>query len=278
MSNINERVFYNAEENRVSFEDLRFYRCADNKAKFVPSVTTILNVAPKGAHFYEWLKKTGKDADTYMAERMERGSLVHRLTEQYDLTGEVELSDGRGNFDMAADVCEMIHRYDNFITRFTPQWESIERAYGHSDLGFGGTLDRVGKIAGDRWLIDIKTGYEYDYYKQQQAAYLKMHNFFNPDEQIDRVGILYLDTDHRTEGKKGSIQGIGWCMREIPMDTIEYHWEMFNHYWATWKHAYPNWEPNSKLFSTKIVRPYEMARFPRPVVNGPDDAPIAETE
>jgi hypothetical protein len=47
-----------SEANRIAFLDSRFYRTPSGG--FVPSVTTILEAYPKGAQFYEWIKKRGE--------------------------------------------------------------------------------------------------------------------------------------------------------------------------------------------------------------------------
>jgi hypothetical protein len=71
---------------RIEFLDNRFYLTEDG---YVPSVTTILEAFPKTAEYYQWLKRVGEDADTIRDEAGRRGSVVHELTEQYDMGNEV---------------------------------------------------------------------------------------------------------------------------------------------------------------------------------------------
>lgn len=257
-----KKVFFNPEAQRVSFLDSRFYACNDKPALYVPSSTTILNVAPKSSQFYEWLKRAGETADAHMAERMEVGSKVHNLTEVFDKTGRINLAEN-GVFDMRMEEVAMIHRYAEFVERFKPEMELIEAAYAHSGLGFGGTLDRRAKIKGDRWLFDIKTGNIYPYYWCQLASYVVLHNMFNPDTPIERVGILHLNAKTRTEGKPGTMQGIGWQMIEMSavegdQPGLEFYTQLFYHYKKIWHHHNPNMEPDSPMFSTVIERSYAM--------------------
>jgi hypothetical protein len=51
-------IIHDQQKNKIEFKDSRFYPCHDSKDSiYVPSVTTILDCAPKGKGFYDWLKK-----------------------------------------------------------------------------------------------------------------------------------------------------------------------------------------------------------------------------
>jgi hypothetical protein len=80
---------YQINDKQLTFLDSRFYKTDDGG--FVPSVTTILECYPKGAAYYNWLKENGKDSDEIRDEAGRRGSVVHKLTEDYDTGAEVQL-------------------------------------------------------------------------------------------------------------------------------------------------------------------------------------------
>jgi len=62
-----DNYLINSETNRIEFLDSRFYRDTRTGA-MVPSVTTLLEAWPKGAQYYEWLKKNGENADAIRDE------------------------------------------------------------------------------------------------------------------------------------------------------------------------------------------------------------------
>jgi len=253
------KQFINLESKRVTFLDSRFYECNDKRLLWVPSATTILNMAPKSKAFYDWLQKTGEEANTYMAERMEVGSIIHEMTEVYDKRGRIDVSQYVERLSLRD--YKMFRRYTEFIARFTPQWESIENGYAHSELGFGGTLDRVGILNGERWLLDVKTGGVYDYYSCQLAAYKVLWETFNPSMPIDRMGIIHLNAQTRTDGDpKKVMQGPGWKIVEIT--DADKHYRRFRQYMEIWHDENPGAEPKSELFDLEIVRGYNMANFP----------------
>lgn len=260
-------IFVSPETKKIEFRDNRFYRCleATHKDQYVPSNTTVLNLYPKDVHFYKWLKKFGDDADTISAEAMEKGSNVHKLTEIFDLNGSVnflnnDYMDGRVNYTL--QEMRMFDRYYNFASIYKPFNHAIEWAGGSGVLGYGGCLDRICDINKETWLIDIKTGNEYEYYWCQLAAYKNLWEYFNPQLPIKRIGILYLNTKHRTQ-KFDEFQGIGWKLEEMPAATTpkyrgvepyKYWLWRFGKYLSEYQEIYPDAKPNSKIFSTEYQK------------------------
>jgi hypothetical protein len=193
---------------QLTMLDARFYY--DHNGEFVPSVTTILEAYPKDAHFFKWLKEVGTDADAIRDEAGRRGSVVHQLTEQYDAGEEVSLLNMDGNLQYKMLEWSMFERYVEFSTRFKPEIIMSEQNFVNSFLGFAGTLDRVIKMNGLTYLIDIKTSNViHDSYWLQLAAYRELL-LQNKGMEVDFVGILHLNAKTRTEGKIGAIQGQGW--------------------------------------------------------------------
>jgi hypothetical protein len=199
---------YTINNKQLTFLDSRFYSTEDGG--YVPSVTTILECYPKGASYYNWLKENGKDADEIRDEAGRRGSVVHKLTEDYDWGHEVNLVNKNGSIDYKLSEWAMFERYVDFRSRFQFVTNSIELNIIDKDLGYAGTIDRVINMNGEKILIDIKTSNAiYPSYWLQLAAYRKLlsDNLF---PEVDKVGILWLNAKTRTEGKKGDIQGVGW--------------------------------------------------------------------
>ena len=214
---------------QITFLDNRFYSTEDGG--YVPSVTTILNAYPKDAGYFQWLKSVGEDADTIRDEAGRRGSLVHGLTELYDSGAEVTIFDDNGNVNFKLSEWAMFERYVDFATRFAPENLIVEQNYINADLRFAGTVDRVIELDGKKILMDIKTSNAiYDSYWLQLASYREL--LAAAGTEVDEVAILWLNAKTRTEGKKGTIQGIGWQLVS-KADTAN-DWRLFKHTQALW--------------------------------------------
>jgi hypothetical protein len=208
---------YQINDKQLTFLDSRFYKTDDGG--FVPSVTTILECYPKGAAYYNWLKEAGKDADEIRDEAGRRGSVVHKLTEDYDTGEEVQLVNPNGSIDYKLNEWAMFERYVEFRKRFQFVTDFIELNIISKHLGYAGTIDRVININGERILLDIKTSNAiYPSYWLQLAAYRAL--LYSAGIEVDKVAILWLNAKTRTEGKKGDIQGIGWQMI-MKEDTLQ---------------------------------------------------------
>lgn len=220
---------YAINDKQLTFTDSRFYKTDDGG--FVPSVTSILECYPKGAAYFNWLKEAGKDADEIRDEAGRRGSVVHKLTEDYDMGAEVKLVNANGSIDYKLNEWAMFERYVDFRSRFSFVTDCIELNIISKDLGFAGTIDRVINLNGERILLDIKTSNAiYPSYWLQLAAYRTL--LFEAGVEVDKVAILWLNAKTRTEGKKGDIQGIGWQM--ITKDDTMQDYQLFKATHALW--------------------------------------------
>ena len=213
-----DNYLINSETNRIEFLDSRFYRDTRTGA-MVPSVTTLLEAWPKGAQYYEWLKKNGENADAIRDEAGRRGSVVHNLTESLDLGNEVQLCEPDGSPRYKMSEWAMLERYVDFRRTIKPTVIEVETNLISSELGYAGTLDRILSINGDLWLVDIKTSAAvYDHYDLQLVAYWNLWRTLNkvPDHEAlnMRLGILWLNAKTKTYGKGEAIQGLGWQMVE----------------------------------------------------------------
>ena len=232
---------YQINNKQLTFLDSRFYSTEDGG--FVPSVTTILEAYPKGAAYYNWLKENGKDADEIRDEAGRRGSVVHKLTEDYDAGKEVRLVNDNGSIDYKLTEWAMFERYVEFRNRFDLKVEAIELNIISKELGFAGTIDRVCYLNGEKYIIDIKTSNAiYPSYWLQLAAYRAL--LLHVGVKVDNVAILWLNAKTRTEGKKDDIQGVGWQMITKRFSADDY--ELFM---ATQK----LWQAENKIIKPKNI-------------------------
>jgi hypothetical protein len=233
------------DKGRIEFIDTRFY--ATPNGGYVPSVTTILEAYPKDASYFKWLKEVGGDADAIRDEAGRRGSLVHELTERYDSGEEVSYVDEYGRPKYKMLEWSMFERYVDFSVTHQPNIDVIEAHMVSSELGYAGTLDRIMRIDGKSYLVDIKTsGSIYPSYWLQLAAYRRLLD--HGGLLVDEVAILWLNAKTRTRGKKGDIQGIGWQF--VSKDNTDQEMRLFNATYELWKSMNEDIKP--KQFSYQI--------------------------
>ena len=233
---------------RLTMLDARFY--FDETGTPVPSVTTILDCYPKGAAFFEWLKKNGQDSDEIRDEAVRKGSRVHAMTERYDLGEEVSLLTENGDISMNLNEWNMFEKYVSFRDRFQPTISSIELNMVSSKLGYAGTLDRIIELNGKTILLDIKTsGAVYPHYWLQLAAYEQLLAEAEAQGQnpIDQRAILWLNAKTKTDGKGDAIQGIGWQLLFDP-NPADYSLSIFKNVHELWKAEYGTLAPRMNSY------------------------------
>jgi len=247
---------YLVDGERIQFLDSRFYQAREDV--YVPSVTTILEAYPKGAQFYEWLKRHGEDADNIRDEAGRRGSVVHNLTEAFDKGAEIALMGEDGSPRYKLSEWAMFERYVEFRQRHPATVHAVELNMVSEQLGYAGTLDRVMTIDGTTYLLDIKTsGAIHDPYWYQQAAYLNLlehtgtlKKMFPKGIPEIRLGILWLNANTRTFGKEGTIQGPKWQLIEQKESTLPLL-DMFHTIHAVWNKANGSMKPRLTSYTLK---------------------------
>ena len=199
---------YRIEGNQITFTDQRFYEL---NGIFCPSVTTILQAYPKDANFFKWLKENGEDSDAIRDAAGERGSNVHKMTENYDEGHEVSLINESGRQQWSIQEWSMFSRWVEFRNEMMGSMKIMqtEMTLIDTDLQEAGTLDRFVVISGKRIILDLKTSNAiYPSYWLQLAAYKRLFER-SSSQVVDAVGIVWLNA--RTRGSAvNKIQGQGW--------------------------------------------------------------------
>jgi hypothetical protein len=227
--------------NQITFIDGRFYVAEDGT--HYPSVTTILEAYPKTYALIQWLKEVGNKSDEIRDAAGRRGSIVHQLTDDYDRGNEVNLLGESGQPMYSIEEWAMFERYVDFSIRFKPEYSLIEQNIICQELGFGGTVDRVGVIGGKRYLIDIKTSNGiYNGYWLQLAAY-RQGVYINLGIEVDGVAIIWLNAKTRTNGKNGDMQGVGW--QAILKENTDNDWLLFQAVQKLWLAENENAKPKN---------------------------------
>lgn len=246
--------FHNPDLHQINFLDERFY--TDDDIKYYPSVTTVLEVYPKGYGFQQWLKDMGANADEVLRRAGDQGRKVHGGIEDYLHNLEVLwMNDQMGKENYSMEEWRMILHFVNFWETWKPKLITNEAKLISHPMRLGGTLDVVCEFGGDRWLLDAKTSNMiHPTMELQLAEYAMMWNEKNPELKIDRTGIVWLKALTRGADKQEKkIQGHGWQIKEFDRHYTDAH-KVFEHVRAIWDEENPNYKPKNLIYPDRVKR------------------------
>jgi hypothetical protein len=274
-----KKLFIDTEAKQVNFLDNRFYT-NDNGVTYFPSVTEILNVYPRGIGFNSWLKNVGNNAERIVEEAAEFGSKVHELTERIHQSNRIEWLNEKGEPKFDLEIWKSVLKYSDFWNKIKPELIANEMKLVSPVLRFGGQLDRIVKINGKRFLIDIKTSnYIHTSHELQLAAYAVMWNMANPNEPIDQTAVLWLKTQIRTDKidhEKLIYQGVGdggaWQLKIFEKHYKE-SFEIFLCTQKIWELENPNYRPANEVFPIEI-KLNESESFSEKIIESKENAQI----
>jgi len=246
------KIIHSEKIKTVTFLDERYY--LDEKIQaYYPSVTTITDVYPKGFGYIKWLKDLGSNSDQVLKEAGEQGTLIHDAIGSFFHGKEITWADDNGNAKYNMEQWNMLMRFYEFYKTYKPNPIAIEYSMVDGELGFGGTLDFVGIINNQVWLIDWKSSNGvYRSYELQISAYVTMWNKLNPDKKIQRFGILHLKSATRGPDKTGKvIQGAGWKLHE-PEKSLDELFDFFQMTQKIWLKENPTAKPKNIVYPDRI--------------------------
>lgn len=199
---------------------------------YLPSVTAILGeAAPIGYGLKEfWKNNTKEESEAIFEAAGEFGTKMHDAYEQL-LTGkELNLLE---DYPTDKEKKSLVAFVDWFRYYAPSEFES-EQPVASMKYSYAGTLDFVGTINGERWLIDFKTSTGIQMSHQLQVLAYKQAYEESFGQKIDRVGILRTGTSHKgnTIVKDGKLKevGKGWEFREVTDYKIEDFMGVYNVY------------------------------------------------
>ena len=200
--------------------------------EFMPSVSSILSEAsptPYGLRLF-WQNNTKDEADKIFETAGDFGSKIHGALEKL-LKGEV--------LDLLKDYPtekekSTLMSFINWFKYFKPTSYESEQSIASAKYKYAGTLDFVGMINGERWLIDFKTSNAIHMSHQLQVLAYKQAYEESTGIKIDRLGILRLGTTHKGNGepKDGKLKETGknWEFKEVKDFTIDNFMQFYSIY------------------------------------------------
>lgn len=118
--------------------------------------------------------------NSFLEHAAERGTAVHKATEELDNSGKVELVDG--------EIIPYVKAYAKFIKDHDPTWFGVEWAVHHG-YDYAGTIDRYGILDGQYCIMDIKTTTTIG--KGQKALYEAAQNLYRKAvEESDEPSVI----------------------------------------------------------------------------------------
>jgi hypothetical protein len=242
-------LFYDKEAKQVNFLDERFY--TNDDINYFPSVTTILNVYPKGEYFYDWLRQVGYNSQRIVDDAANQGSKVHDMIESYCNGLDVNWVNKEDEPIYTLKEWKMFLGYVEFYEKYQPKLECVEGKFVSPSLGFGGAVDQVFMLDGLRIMSDNKSSNSLHKSNELQlGAYATMWNEKFPNKKIDKTAIMWVNAKTRGESKN-KIQGKGWQLKIFDRPYQE-SYKLFEHTHAIWKEENPNYYPKNKSYPSLI--------------------------
>lgn len=190
--------------------------------EFMPGVTSILGEAaptPFGLKRF-WQDNTKEEADQIFTMAGDFGSKMHDAFENLLLANELNLLK---DYPTKKEK-DCLMAFKDWFGWYQPTDFIPEQPIASAKYKYAGTLDFVGTINGERWLIDFKTSNAIHFSHQLQILAYKQAYEESYGDKIDRVGIARFGTIHKgTDPKPGKLKetGKGWEFREVTQYTID---------------------------------------------------------
>ena len=153
--------------------------------KIYPRLSRIMEQVPNIA-LRNWKKRIGEEEAARISEETsEWGTAVHHITMQWDFGWHIDVND---TINTNKDLLLPLLSWQSWVTEFVNDWIAIERIVWSKKLRVAGTIDRVGKLKGDKCLsiCDLKTGSLYDEIGIRLFGYRLMWNERNPKKKVTR--------------------------------------------------------------------------------------------
>lgn len=245
-----KRIVELSEDNmRLTLHDNRFYK---RNGSWYPSITSILQMMPKGEHFETWLKKVGFSADFLLKRAGDDGNLVHGLAEKYLAGDEIHFLYPDGNMRYSHNVWQMFLNFVEFWETYNPTLIETEVHLFSDELQVAGTCDLIVEIDGKLWVLDLKTSnHMHLIYEIQTAIYgFCYEECFG--KKIDNYGVLWLKSSKRKFSKE-KMTGKGWEVI-LPTKSYDENISIFKLLQELWKINNPKPTPTRSDYKTVVKR------------------------
>jgi hypothetical protein len=209
--------------------------------EYFPSSTWIASYYPKGIGFYKWLADKGwDDAEALKVSAGNRGSKVHKACEILEKDGHLSIDTCFQNNE--TEVMEALSTEELDCIQSFARWhnEAKPQLLANEMTVFGGfyagTLDRIYRIGGQIYVVDLKTSQNiWEEMKIQIASYSHAHIDYK------ELGITEAEWNER----KLAVLQLGYRLNKahFKFTEIEDKWELFQTAHQIWKNENQNGKP-----------------------------------
>lgn len=238
---------FDIKANQINKFDERWYEIElENEKKYFRSVTTFLEVYPKGTEFYKWMKSVGHNVDRIIKESAEFGTLFHEAIQKILTGDEVNYLD----YDDNIRLWERLMIWAEFWKEFNKEHEiefypnSVEKIIYDLENEYAGQVDLIPWVDKKPVIIDWKSGnYIGDTAKIQISAYAKAtEKFIN--EPIETCYIAHFP--EKKPNKKG------YRIYTLTKDEIDEYFERFKNTQKIYYYTHQNEKPKFKTYPASL--------------------------
>ena len=222
--------------------------------EYFPSVTWITGYYPKGIGFMKWLASKGWDeAEAIKVAAGDKGSKVHLATEAIELGKEISIREHlpnktTGNMEeLTVEEIDCIVSFRDWLDEVQPETLMTECCVFGED--YAGTIDRIYRIDGRIWILDLKTSKSlWPEHTLQISGYSHAHIDYKKlgitDEEWKERGLAILQLGYdkfRTPGKPH------FKFTEVPD-----RYDLFRAAYKIWQFEHPGAKPKTAAYPLVI--------------------------
>jgi len=212
------------------------------ESRFYPSSTWICHYYYTSPFLIKWIAEKGYDeAEAIKKEAGAKGDRTHKATEEIDKGKEIAIDakflnkETQEMEELTAEEYANLIAYRNWLDEIKPQPLANEMTV-FAEL-YAGTLDRIYRIKGQIWLVDIKTSRIIG-----ESYKLQISSYSHCDIDYKKLGI----TDGEWKNRKLAILQLGASLNKNGWrwTEIEDKYDVFiNVAYGAWKNENPDIKP-----------------------------------
>ena len=217
---------------------------------WLPSVTWIKNYYYTSPYLVRWIADKGlTESERIKKEAGTRGDKIHQATEQLEKDGEIRIEDKFLNKEtgqmeeLTAEELEAVISYKDFIDDTNAEILANEMTVFSEK--YAGTLDRIFRINGQIYIIDLKSSQNI---RKDMIIQLSAYSH----TEIDYTGLGI--TDEEWKARKLAVLQLGYQKnsKKYKFTEIKDRYDLFELAYSVWQEENPDAKPKQKDFPLVI--------------------------
>lgn len=217
---------------------------------WLPSVTWIKNYYYTSPYLVRWIADKGlTESERIKKEAGTKGDKIHQATEQLEKDGEIRIEDKFLNKEtgqmeeLTAEELEAVISYKDFIDDTNAEILANEMTVFSEK--YAGTLDRIFRINGQIYIIDLKSSQSI---RKDMIIQLSAYSH----TEIDYTGLGI--TDEEWKARKLAVLQLGYQKnsKKYKFTEIEDRYDLFELAYSVWQEENPDAKPKQKDFPLVI--------------------------